>query len=412
MRSNSDHDLLAKLKGMPDMKMSGEKNHEIVSAIRQTNVSKSGGTASIRGFSALGKGLALCSVLAVTVWLGASLLTNQQQSTMPDTGAPIAPGSPTASPGPGQNNSVTTQPIPQSEELLAQIRSNAKEGRVISLPFVLEKTVDDVEKGWGKPEKTYTANGLIYSAYPKKEVVFGYNKGMQLVDMHRTDSRLQQISLSAVEKNWGKPGRISEFGDHTIYTYDVTSKYQVKLIFQGTKSTSKEDLILVEYHLYYPQGNKNLMLYGDNAELLQSVRDLAGKGQIFGSQYRLEKDVFDDAEKQLGKPDVVSFINGITYNTYRDLNLVFAFNKGMQIVDIRSYDPRLQAITLAEVRETLGEPTNKTTTGGQTIYTYKVTPDYELKFIFSGIMTDDPKTIYIDHVNIYYPRGTFNNMAG
>lgn len=412
MQSNSDHDLLAKLKGMPDMKMNGEQKHEIVSAIRQTNVSKSGGAASFRGFSALGKGLALCSVLAVTVWLGASLLTNQPQSTMPDTVAPIAPGSPTASPGPAQNNSVTTQPIPQSEELLSQIRSNAQEGRVISLPFVLEKTIDDIEKGWGKPEKTYTANGLIYSAYPKKGVVFGYNKGMQLVDMHRTDSRLQQISLSAVEKSWGKPTRISEFGDRTIYTYDVTSNYQVKLIFQGTKSTSKEDQILVEYQLYYPQGNKNLMLYGNNADLLQSVRDLAGKGQVFGSPYRLEKDVFDDAEKELGKPDVVSFVNGITYNTYRDLNLVFAFNKGMQIVDIRSYDPRLQAITLGEVRETLGEPTSKATTGGQTIYTYKVTPDYELKFIFSGIMTDDPNTIYIDHVNIYYPRGTFNNMAG
>lgn len=154
------------------------------------------------------------------------------------------------------------------------------------------------------------------------------------------------------------------------------------------------------------------MLYANNAEILQSVRDLSKNGQPFGSQYRVEKDVFDDAEKQLGKPDVVSFVNGITYNTYRDLNLVFAFNKGMQIVDIRSYDPRLQTITLAEVRETLGEPASKTTTGGQTIYTYKVTPDYELKFIFSGIMTDDPNSLYIDHVNIYYPRGTFNNMAG
>ncbi|MFF0828616.1 YjgB family protein [Brevibacillus sp. NPDC003359] len=409
MRSNSDHDLLAKLEGMPDMKISGEKKQEIASAIRKTNVSKSGGTASFRGFSALGKGLALCSVLAATLWLGAALLTNQQQSALPESIAPINPGSPTASPGPGPNNSVTTQPIPQTEELLSQIRSNAKEGRVISLPFVLEKTV---EKGWGKPEKTYTANGLTYSAYPKKEVVFGYNKGMQLVDMHSTDPRLQQVNLSAVEKIWGKPGRISEFGDHTIYTYDVTSKYQVKLIFQGTKSTSKEDLILVEYHLYYPQGNKNLMLYANNAEILQSVRDLAKKGQTFGSQYRVENDVFDDVEKQLGKPDVVSFINGITYNTYRDLNLVFAFNKGMQLVDIRSYDPRLQAITLAEVLETLGKPASQATTGGQTIYTYKVTPDYELKIIFSGILTDDTNTLYIDHVNIYYPRGTFNNMAG
>ncbi|MFS0558373.1 YjgB family protein [Brevibacillus sp. 179-C9.3 HS] len=412
MRSNSDQDLLGKLQGLPDMKMSAEKKQEIVSAIRQTKVSKSGGTASFRGFSAFGKGLAICSVLAATVWLGIGLITNQQQSTLPDSVPPIAPGSPTASPGPGPNNSVTTQPVQQTEELLSQIRSDAEKGRVIWLPFVLETTIQQLEKGWSKPEKTYDANGLTYAAFPSRGVVFGYNKGMQLVDMHRTDPKLQRVSLSAVEKSWGEPSRISEFGNQTIYTYDMTSNYQVKLIFQGTKSTSKDDLILVEYHLYYPQGNKNLMLYADNAEILQSVRDLAQNGQTFESQYRVEKDVFDDVEKQLGKPDVVSVINGITYNTYRDRNLVYAFNKGMQLVDIRSYDPRLQAITLAEVQKTLGNPASVATTGGQTIYTYKVTPNYELKIIFSGIMTKESSTLYIDHVNIYYPRGTFNNMAG
>ncbi|MFX7682591.1 YjgB family protein, partial [Acinetobacter baumannii] len=92
----------------------------------------------------------------------------------------------------------------------------------------------------------------------------------------------------------------------------------------------------------YPQGNKNLMLYGSNIDMLQDLRELAKNGQTLGSEYRVEKDVFDEIEKQIGKPDVVSYVNGLTYNTYQNRGLVFAFNKGMQVVDIRSYDPRLQ----------------------------------------------------------------------
>lgn len=80
-------------------------------------------------------------------------------------------------------------------------------------------------------------------------------------------------------------------------------------------------------------------------------------------------------------------------------------------MDIRSYDARLQAISQAEVLQTLGKPNSVTTAAGETIYTYKVTPDYELKIIFSGT-GGKPEKLYIDHVNIYYPRGTINNMAG
>ncbi|RNB54865.1 DUF4309 domain-containing protein [Brevibacillus gelatini] len=407
MRFKTEEQLLDEMKGLPEMKMAEEKKQAILSTIRSANVHS-----SPRRFSGLGKGLAIGTVLAATIWMGTTLISNNQQSALP---APQTPGSTTASPAPeaGKGNAVNDAPAaPQSEQLLSLIRTEAEKGKVFTAPYTVEHTVfDQVEKDWGKPDYTDQANGLSYSTYAKRGIVFGYNKGMQLADIRTNDPRLHQIHLSEVEKMWGKPNRTSEFGNQTIYTYDVTSKYQVKFIFQGLKRADNTNLVLVRYNVYYPQGNKNLMQYGSNMELLQALRELAKNGQMLGSMYRVEKDVFDDIEKQIGKPDTVSFINGITYNTYQDRGLVFAFNKGMQVVDIRSYDPRLQAITQEEVLQALGKPTSITAVSGQTIYTYKVTPDYELKIIFSGT-AGKPESLYIDHVNIYYPRGTINFMAG
>ncbi|GED27816.1 hypothetical protein BAG01nite_39180 [Brevibacillus agri] len=417
MRFKTDEQLLEEMKGLPDMKMTEGKKQAILSTIRSTDAhsrTQSEPVVSARRFSGLGKGLAICSVLAATIWMGATLISNNQQSALPDP-TNQTPGSTSASPGPeaGKGNAVNPAPVtPQSEQLLPLIRTEAEKGKGFTAPYTVENTVfDQVEKDWGKPDYTDQANGLTYSTYTKRGVVFGYNKGMQLVDIRTTDPRLHQIHLSEVEKAWGKPNRVSEFGNQTIYTYDVTSKYQVKFIFQGLKSAGDTNLVLVRYNVYYPQGNKNLMLYGSNIDMLQDLRELAKNGQTLGSEYRVEKDVFDEIEKQIGKPDVVSYVNGLTYNTYQNRGLVFAFNKGMQVVDIRSYDPRLQAITQAEVLQALGKPTSTATAAGQTIYTYKVTPDYELKIVFSGT-AGKPESLYIDHVNIYYPRGTVNNMAG
>ncbi|WP_103109611.1 YjgB family protein [Brevibacillus reuszeri] len=415
MPFNTDEQLLDEMKGLPNMKMNPDKKQGIVNAIRQEDTRKRV-HASTR-FSTIGKGVAICSVLVAAFWMGATLVGNNQPSAMPPDTPPqtTAPGT-SASLGTGTNHVGTTNPspgVPQSEELLANIRKQAEKGLVINSPYPIETSLfDEVEKDLGNPDTKDSANGLSYATYNGKQVAFGYNKGMQIVDIRSSDPQLQKITLTEVVNKWGQPNRVSEYGNKTIYTYDVTPKYQVKMIFQGTKSTSSGELLLVRYNLYYPEGNKNLMLYGSNADMLKDLRELAKNGQTFGSSYRVEKDVFDEIEKVLGKPNNISTIKGITYNTYRDLGLVFAFNKGMQVVDIRSYDPRLQAISLAEVNQALGEPQSKTTLNGETIYTYKVNDKYELKIIFTGVIDKKKSTLYIDHVNIYYPRGTINNMAG
>lgn len=410
-----DEQLLEELSKLPDMEMPPETKLKILSTIRSEEAHNMEHTVKARRFSHLGKGLAICSILVATCWMGATLIETNQPTALPGVSNGSSPTPSTPNPAPQPNNGVSpTAPVaPKGDELLNTIRKQAEKGSVINSSYTVETTVfDDVEKAWGAPDRTDYVNGLSYATYEKRGVVFGYNKGMQIVDIRSLDPRIQQITLSEIEQKWGKPNRVSEFGGQQIYTYDVTDKYQVKFIFEPSTSDSNK-LVLVRYNVYYPQGNRNLMADMNTTELLQNIRDLAKNGQTLGSEFRVEKDMFDDLEKQWGKPDSVSNVHGITYNTYRDRGLVFGFNKGMQIVDIRSYNYQLQYVSLADVVKTLGKPQSTANVAGQTIYTYKVNDKYELKIVFSGVAngTNDTK-LFIDHVNVFYPRGTFNNMAG
>ncbi|RNB78080.1 DUF4309 domain-containing protein [Brevibacillus nitrificans] len=418
MSSKTDEQLMEELRKLPDIQMSHVTKQKIVSTIRSKEALNMEQTVHPRRFGYFGKGLAICSVLAATVWMGTTLIQTNQPATLPgiSNGASPTPSAPNPVPS-SQNGVVTPTPTapatPQGEELLNTIRKQAEKGAVINSTYTVETTVfDDVEKAWGAPDRSVYANGLTYATYEKHGVEIGYNKGMQIVEIRSFDPRIKQLTLADIEKKWGKPNRVGEFAGQQIYTYDVTDKYQVKFVFEPSAANNNQ-MVLVRYSVYYPQGNHNLMADMNPTELLQNLRDLAKDGKTLGSEFRVEKDVFDTVEKEWGKPDIVSTVNGITYNTYRDRGLVFGFNKGMQIVDIRSYNYQLQYIPLADVVKTLGKPQSTANVGGQTIYTYKVNDNYELKIVFSGIYDgSNANKLYIDHVNVFYPRGTINNMAG
>ncbi|MFD2370921.1 YjgB family protein [Brevibacillus sp. GCM10020057] len=418
MSYKTDEQLLEELAKLPDVEMSPEAKQKIITTIRSKEAHNMEHIMHTRRFNRLGKGLAVCSILVAVCWMGATLIQSNQPAALPEAstgaanGGTPAPSAPQHEPGPGKVTHPAAPTAPQSEALLNQIRKEAKKGAVINAPFTVETTVfDAVEKAWGAPDSSRYSNGLTYAAYAKRNVVIGYNKGMQIADIRSLDPRLQKITLAEIEQKWGKPNRVGEFAGQQIYTYDVTDKYQVKFAFEP--SSGSNAMTLVSYSVYYPQGNRNLMADLNTTELLTTLRDLAKNGQTLGSEFHVEKDVFDTVEQQWGKPDLVSYVNGITYNTYRDRGLVFGFNKGMQIVDIRSYNYQLQYVTLADVVQTLGKPQSTANVAGQTIYTYKVSDSYELKIVFSGIAdgTNDTK-LFIDHVNVFYPRGTINNMAG
>lgn len=154
MPSKTDEQLLQELRTLPDVTLSVEKKQEIVKAIRSLDVSQNKSALASRRFTQIGKGLAICSVLLATVWMGSSLVNSNQPTGLPGT---TNPDPAAASPGP--SHAAAPTPVPQSEELLNSIRKQGEKGAVINAPYTVETTVfDTVEKEWGAPDRTDTAN--------------------------------------------------------------------------------------------------------------------------------------------------------------------------------------------------------------------------------------------------------------
>lgn len=155
MSSKTDEQLMEELRKLPDIQMSHDSKQKIVSTIRSKEALNMEQTVHPRRFGYFGKGLAICSVLAATVWMGTSLIQTNQPATLPgiSNGASPTPSAPNPVPS-SQNGVVTPTPTapatPQGEELLNTIRKRAEKGAVINSTYTVETTVfDDVEKAWG-----------------------------------------------------------------------------------------------------------------------------------------------------------------------------------------------------------------------------------------------------------------------
>ena len=108
-------------------------------------------------------------------------------------------------------------------------------------------------------------------------------------------------------------------------------------------------------------------------------------------------------------PSYVSAAKGM-YATYSKHNIVFGFNKGSQIFDVRSYDNSLKQVTMSKVKEVLGIPENTYHFDTEDMLVYKAGEKYQLLFIFpkANQQNSNPQ---LNHYNVFYPRGTVNLMA-
>ncbi len=94
------------------------------------------------------------------------------------------------------------------------------------------------------------------------------------------------------------------------------------------------------------------------------------------------------------------------YATYTKRNVVIGFNKGSQIFDVRSNHPNLRSLTLQDIENALGKPTTVKTNGDDKIYIYKVNKQFELKFVIPN------STGKVDHISVFSPEDSMNNMSG
>lgn len=115
-----------------------------------------------------------------------------------------------------------------------------------------------------------------------------------------------------------------------------------------------------------------------------------------------------DVEKAWGKPDSTEYRGeaGGTYATYGSQHTVFGFNKQGQIVEVSSFDFRLQGISPGKVKETLATPpmaappAYSKMLNGEMILGYTAGPEFKLEFVFSPAAAGSDQTL--DHYNIRY----------
>ncbi|MDC7975047.1 YjgB family protein [Bacillus sp. BLCC-B18] len=130
----------------------------------------------------------------------------------------------------------------------------AKEGKVPNVPFAAHTgDIEDIEKAWGKADKTEQAGNGMYATFTNKNVSFGFNKGSQVFDVRSYHAELKSITLQEIEKALGKAALVRVNGEDKIYVYKVNNQFELKFIIP--KSTGKVNHISV----FSPEDSINKM---------------------------------------------------------------------------------------------------------------------------------------------------------
>jgi hypothetical protein len=153
-------------------------------------------------------------------------------------------------------------------------------------------------------------------------------------------------------------------------------------------------------------GNNSAAAAQDRKKQLEELLQLAKQGKVPGVEYAAHSGLIDDVEAAWGEPDTKESAGKGIYSTYSAKHVVFGFNKGDQIFDVRSSSADLQQLTLKEIEQALGKPDNTTVNGSDKIYVYQAGEQYQLKFI----IPDSSGTV--DHISVFSEQDSINNMAG
>lgn len=154
--------------------------------------------------------------------------------------------------------------------------------------------------------------------------------------------------------------------------------------------------------------------------LLQAIAAEAARGMVIDCEYAVDSVTIDVIESAWGTADSEEFIADAkgTYYTFNGKHVVFGVNKGMLVFEVRSYSPKLDILTHADVVGTMGEPEHTSTTAsGELVIGYTIAytgaqtdmspEEVKLEFVFPA--ADD--TSILSHYNVLDPTQTANLMA-
>lgn len=152
--------------------------------------------------------------------------------------------------------------------------------------------------------------------------------------------------------------------------------------------------------------SKNTALNQKSINHVKGLFEQAKEGKVPNIPYAAHTGDIEEIEKAWGKADKTEQAGNGMYATFTNKNVVFGFNKGSQVFDVRSYHAELKLITLQEIEKALGKPASVKVNGNDKIYVYKVNDQFELKFVIPN------STGKVNHISVFSPEDSINKMAG
>ncbi|MBS4214108.1 M56 family metallopeptidase [Neobacillus rhizophilus] len=147
-------------------------------------------------------------------------------------------------------------------------------------------------------------------------------------------------------------------------------------------------------------------------KLLSSIMQLAKQGKIINSEFPVKTTVIEDVETKLGNPDKVDWVPNAkgNYAVFSKYNVVFGFNKGSRIFEARSFDKKLNELSLSMVKKVFGIPAYDVKSKDEEIIGYVANSEYNILLVFPKTSNSNPDPV-MDHYSVLYPKGTVNNMS-
>lgn len=146
--------------------------------------------------------------------------------------------------------------------------------------------------------------------------------------------------------------------------------------------------------------------------LLLNMMQLAEQGKVINSDFPAKTTTIEDIKKKWGEPDKTDWVPAAkgSYATYASHAIVFGFNKGSQIFEVRSFDKQLKNLSFAKTKEVYRTPAYDVQVNGEEIIGYTAGQEFKIELVFPQPTSSNPDPM-MDHYLVLYPKGTVNSMA-
>lgn len=209
-----------------------------------------------------------------------------------------------------------------------------------------------------------------------------------------------KISVSAA------PIEPSELGRNNVYVFALPARYNFAFL-TGYKEV--EEIIA-----NHPLKATNIAQSSDSKKaMLLNMMKLAKQGKVTNCDFAVKEATIDNIIKVWGPANNTVYVASAkgNYATYSYHNVVFGFNKGEQVFEVRSFDAALKDLSLAKIKEVFGSPSYDSKTKSEEIIGYKAGTEFKIEMVFK-LPTNSNSIPVMDHYNVLYPAGTVNSMAG